>query len=68
MTACKLSVRECQVIVLVSDGKCSKEIARLLSITDNTTKNHFRNIRMKLEAINMAHAAVIAMRRGFIAS
>jgi len=43
-----LSEREREVADLVSDGLCYKSIARRLDISENTVRNHLRNIYRKL--------------------
>ena len=48
----KLSKHEKQIIKYVIEGKKSKEIAGLLSITKNTVDTHRRNINKKLEISN----------------
>jgi ATP/maltotriose-dependent transcriptional regulator MalT len=44
----KLSLREQQVLLAVSKGMTSKEIASTFFISDNTVKNHRKNIKKKL--------------------
>lgn len=48
----RLSNHEKQIIKYVIEGKKSKEIASLLSITKNTVDTHRRNINKKLEISN----------------
>jgi len=48
-----LSTRECEVLRLIDQGKLSKEIADILSISINTVNRHRQNI---LEKLNMDHA------------
>lgn len=62
----KLSVREVEVLGLISKGKSNKEIARMLFITDNTVKMHVKNILSKLEANDRTQAVVIAIQRGLL--
>lgn len=56
-----LTGRELEVLTLVGSGKTSKEIADELYISENTVRNHVRNILDKLgmksrfEAVNWAH-------------
>jgi two-component system, NarL family, response regulator NreC len=49
----KLSVRENEVFLLIKEGKTTKEIASLLSISINTVKIHKRHIMEKLEVHSM---------------
>jgi DNA-binding NarL/FixJ family response regulator len=57
----ELTGREIEVLGLVGKGKTSKEIADELFISENTVRNHVRNILDKLgmksrfEAVNWAH-------------
>lgn len=56
-----LTGRELEVLTLVGSGKTSREIADELFISENTVRNHVRNILDKLgmksrfEAVNWAH-------------
>jgi DNA-binding NarL/FixJ family response regulator len=61
-----LSVREIEVLRLVSRGNANKEIAVLLSITEETVKGHMKNILAKLRANDRTHAVTIALKRGII--
>jgi two-component system NarL family response regulator len=57
----ELTGREIEVLRLVGAGKTSKEIADELYISENTVRNHVRNILDKLgmksrfEAVHWAH-------------
>lgn len=57
----ELTGREIEILGLVGEGKTSKEIAEVLFISENTVRNHVRNILDKLglksrfEAVNWAH-------------
>jgi DNA-binding NarL/FixJ family response regulator len=57
-----LSVRERQVIRLISDGKSSKEIARILNISPHTVEVHRRNIMRKIGAHKTADLTRYAIR------
>jgi two-component system NarL family response regulator len=56
-----LTGREVEILTLVGEGKTSREIADELYISENTVRNHVRNILDKLgmksrfEAVNWAH-------------
>lgn len=43
-----LSIREIEVLTLLSEGKLNKEIAETLNISNNTVKFHVKNIYAKL--------------------
>ena len=61
-----LSVREIQVLRLVSGGNANKEIAAQLSVTEETVKGHVKNILAKLGANDRTHAVTIGLKRGII--
>jgi DNA-binding NarL/FixJ family response regulator len=44
-----LTSREKEILIILSTGKLSKEIAELLNITTNTVEQHKKNIRKKLD-------------------
>jgi len=44
-----LTSREKEILIILSTGKLSKEIAILLNITTNTVEQHKKNIRKKLD-------------------
>ncbi len=44
-----LTHREKEILVVLSTGKISKEIAQLLSISTNTVEQHKKNIKKKLD-------------------
>lgn len=59
-----LSVRELEVLRLVSDGLSNKEIGVTLSITEGTVKNHVHNALTKLGMDNRIQAAAYIVRAG----
>ena len=59
-----LTARERQVLELLSGGLANKEIAFTLKISENTVKNHLRNILEKLHLQNRVQAALYAVRMG----
>lgn len=59
-----LSPREQQVLELLTKGSTNKEIAAALGISDNTVKNHLRNILDKLHLENRVQAAAFALQKG----
>jgi DNA-binding NarL/FixJ family response regulator len=58
----KLTDREMEVLRLVATGVNNREIARQLFITENTVKNHVRNILEKLQLHSRMEAVVYAVR------
>ena len=61
-----LSPGEVQVLRLIASGNANKQIADLLSITEETVKGRVKNILSKLNANDRTHAAAIALKRGII--
>jgi two-component system nitrate/nitrite response regulator NarL len=59
-----LTPREREVLKLVAAGSTNKEIASALTLTENTVKNHLRNILEKLHLENRTQAAAYALKRG----
>jgi two-component system nitrate/nitrite response regulator NarL len=52
-----LSHRESEILVLVEQGRSNKEIARQLSISSATVKNHMHNLLQKLQVSRRGQAA-----------
>ena len=61
-----LSVRELEVLRLIDQGKLSKEIADILSISINTVNRHRQNILEKLNADHAIEACKVARVMGII--
>lgn len=59
----KLTARELEVLRNVADGATNREIAQRLGISENTVKNHVRNILEKLRLHTRMEAVLYAMRR-----
>ena len=55
-----LTVRETELLKLVSQGATNREIARQLYISENTVKNHLKNIMAKLHIKNRVQLAMFA--------
>lgn len=62
-----LSAREKEVLQLLTKGMTNKEISATLDITDNTVKNHLKNILAKLHVENRVQAAKFALEHGLFA-
>ncbi len=62
----ELTDRELDVLKQLVGGKANKEIGAQLGVSEETVKSHMRNILAKLGANDRTHAAMIAVRRGFI--
>jgi len=61
-----LTLREIDVLRLISTGNANKEIAARLSIAEDTVKSHITNILAKLGANDRTHAVTIGLKRGII--
>jgi two-component system response regulator DegU len=64
--AAPLTKRETQILTYVAEGNSNKEIARILTISEQTIKNHVSAILRKLNANDRAHAVALALRSGWI--
>lgn len=61
-----LSRREREVLALVAEGLNNRAIAERLFISENTVKNHVRNIHEKLGVHTRMEAVVRAVREGLL--
>lgn len=61
-----LSTREMEVLVCLSSGQTTNQIAEDLFISENTVKTHVRHILEKLNASNRAEAVSKAIQFGLI--
>ena len=62
----KLTDREVEVLGLVARGMANREIGRQLFISENTVKNHIRNILDKLGLHSRSEAVLYAVRENLI--
>ncbi|MCW2757567.1 MAG: DNA-binding response regulator [Nocardioidaceae bacterium] len=58
----KLTDRELEVLKLVATGQNNREVAKQLFISENTVKNHVRNILEKLQLHSRMEAVMYAVR------
>ncbi len=58
----RLTDREMEVLKLVATGMNNRDIAKALFISENTVKNHIRNILEKLQLHSRMEAVVYAVR------
>jgi two-component system response regulator NreC len=61
-----LSEREREVLQLIAEGRSSKEVAEVLSISPATVETHRTHILQKLDVHNTAELVLYAVRRGVI--
>jgi DNA-binding NarL/FixJ family response regulator len=62
----ELTPRELEVLRLVADGLSNREIAAELFISENTVRNHVRNILEKLHKHSRMEAVMFAVRGGIL--
>jgi DNA-binding NarL/FixJ family response regulator len=61
------TMREIEVLQLISDGLVNREIGQRLYLSEETVKSHVRHLLAKLQARSRAHAVAIGFRRNLIA-
>jgi len=61
-----LTSREQEVLDWVARGKCNKEVAGALNITETTVKSHLRRLFVKLHVLCRTEAVTAASRRGLV--
>jgi DNA-binding NarL/FixJ family response regulator len=62
----RLSGREAQVLQLVAEGYCTKQIAGLLSIAEKTVEKHRQSLMGKLNRHNIANLTRYAVANGVV--
>ena len=60
------TMREVEVLQLISDGLVNREIGQRLFLSEETVKSHVRHLLAKLQARSRAHAVAIGFRRSLI--
>ena len=66
LSAPRLTDREMQVLKLIARGLNNRDIAKELFISENTVKNHVRNILEKLQIHSRMEAVMFAVREKLI--
>jgi NarL family two-component system response regulator LiaR len=61
-----LTIREKEVLMLISDGKNNKDISEELHISIKTVKTHVSNLLMKCELEDRTQLAIYAHRKGWV--
>jgi DNA-binding NarL/FixJ family response regulator len=61
-----LTPRELEVVKLIAEGNTTKEIARVLTISENTVERHRANVLDKLGLRDRVALALYAVRRGLV--
>ncbi len=62
----RLTEREMEVLTLVARGLANRDVARELFISENTVKNHVRNMLEKLQLHSRMEAVMYAVRENMI--
>jgi DNA-binding NarL/FixJ family response regulator len=62
----RLTQREIEVLREIARGRANKEIAANLAISENTVKDHLKNILAKLQVAARTEAVTVAVQRGII--
>lgn len=60
------TMREIEVLQLISDGLVNREIGQRLFLSEETVKSHVRHLLAKLQSRSRAHAVAVGFRRGII--
>lgn len=61
-----ITIREREILALVSQGQANKGLAAELGIVEDTMKRHISNTFQKLEVSDRAQATAEAIRRGMV--
>jgi DNA-binding NarL/FixJ family response regulator len=61
-----LTDREMEMLLLIARGMLAKEIARTLTISEKTVRNHISTIYRKLNIYDRSQLVIYAMRKGLI--
>jgi DNA-binding NarL/FixJ family response regulator len=61
-----LTSKELEVLRLIAAGNANREIAGLLSISEESVKSRIKNILHKLGARDRTHAVTVGLRRGIV--
>ncbi|WP_176709986.1 response regulator transcription factor [Streptomyces sp. Wb2n-11] len=61
-----LTVRERQILVLISQGNSNRRVAKALGISEKTVKNHLSAVFMKVGASDRTQAVVMGIRSGIV--
>ncbi|NTV50656.1 MAG: response regulator transcription factor [Geobacteraceae bacterium] len=59
-----LTPREREILQLIADGKCIKEIASLLDVSNKTVENQRHAVMQKLQLFSVAELTKFAVRHG----
>lgn len=63
-----LTQREVQMLTMLARGSAVKEIARQLSLSEKTVRNHISNIYQKLGIYDRSQVVLYAIKKGLVAA
>ena len=63
----KLTEREREILLLLTEGLTNKDIARRLKLQEITVKVHLKHVFRKLDVANRTQASNMALKLGFVA-
>jgi DNA-binding response OmpR family regulator len=58
--------RESEVVRLLASGKTYKQVARALTLSQSTVRNHLHNVYHKLNVVDRAQAVIVSRENGWI--
>jgi NADPH:quinone reductase-like Zn-dependent oxidoreductase/DNA-binding CsgD family transcriptional regulator len=64
----KLTSRQCEIMLMLGEGKSNKEISREAKVLEGTIKLHVRGILRKLGVKNRTEAVLAAARGGYLSN
>jgi two-component system, NarL family, response regulator len=68
MMRTELTARELEILRVLAKGLTNKQIGKVLSISQNTVKNHVNSVIEKLEVSDRTEASTTAIQRGIISA
>lgn len=66
LSVCPLTVREKEILRLLSNGYAALNIAARLNLSHATVRNHIQNILRKIDVHSQVEAIAVAFRRGWL--
>jgi DNA-binding response OmpR family regulator len=61
-----MTEREREIVRLLSSGKTYKQVARALSLSQSTVRNHLHNVYQKLNVVDRAQAVIVSRENGWV--
>jgi DNA-binding NarL/FixJ family response regulator len=66
MRSRKLTPRQREILILITQGCSNKQIAIKLGIREQSVRNQVTKILRRLGVVNRTEAAVLALRKGLV--